>query len=155
MIIFTNKYRNYIESCAQVLGLDQYKGELDFTFKKKLDQDAAGYTWDMDDGNVYIEIASHVQGEPLPIVEILQNIAHEMIHAEQFASGRMKDLGLRIASTEEGESLVHAVEWEGEIITNLKYEDQPWEIEAYGFEQFLRETVSFTLPFKDYERYYG
>lgn len=155
MKIYTKQFQNYIDACAAVLGLDQYNGELEFEFKKKLDQDAAGYAWDMDDGDVAIEIATHVQGEKLPIVDVLQNIAHEMIHAEQMASGRMKDFGIQLASAGDCQTMVHAVEWEGEVLTNVKYDDQPWEIEAYSYEELLREEASQVLPFKEYERYYG
>jgi len=155
MKLYTNRFKSYIDACATILGLDQYNGELEFEYKKKLDQDAAGYCWDNDDGDVTIQIATHVQGEKLPIEDVLSNIAHEMIHAQQIASGRMKDFGVQLASAGDCQTIVHAVEWEGEVVTNVPYDDQPWEIEAYGNEERICAEASQLIPFKDYERYYG
>lgn len=155
MIIDTKRYHNYIDSCAKVLGLNNYNGVLDFVFMKKLDQDASGYCWDNDDGDANIEIATHVQGEPLDEITILQNIAHEMIHAQQIASGRMKDLGVLIVPAGDCETLVHVVEFDGEFYKNVPYDDQPWEKEAYAEEQRIFEEACKMLPLKEYEKLYG
>jgi maltose-binding protein MalE len=139
--IYTDKKVAYIEAVAEVLGLtaDTKWTETDimFEFSKKLDGDAGGYCFgDVD--SVEIEIATHVQGEKLSEDTILQNIAHEMIHAKQIIEGRLEDLGLQLATTGDTQTLVKAQVWEGEIITNLAYEDQPWEIEAYSNEERVK-----------------
>jgi hypothetical protein len=51
--------------------------------------------------------------------------------------------------------MVHAVEWEGETLTNVKYEDQPWEIEAYANEQRICDEALALLPLKEYEKFNG
>ncbi len=154
-ITAAKRFKGYINAVSAVLGLDKKEGEIQISFSKKLDSDAAGYCWDNDDGDACIEIATHVEGEALDDITILQNIAHEFIHAEQIASGRMKDFGIQLASAGDTQVMVHAVEWEGETVTNVKYEDQPWEIEAYANEERIRQEASALLNLKDYERYYG
>ena len=96
---------------------------------KKCDGDAGGYCYG-DAEDIDIEIATHVQGEALDIETIKTNIAHEMIHAQQIASGRLNDHGIQIVD----ECLVKVAEWDGEYHTNTKYDDQPWEIDAYARE---------------------
>jgi hypothetical protein len=149
------RFKGYIDAVNVVLGLDKREGEIQISFNQKLDSDAAGYCWDNDDGDACVEIATHVQGEALDDITILQNIAHEFIHAEQIASGRMKDFGIQLASAGDCQVMVHAVEWEGETLTNLKYEDQPWEIEAYANEQRICDEASALLTLKEYEKFYG
>jgi 4-hydroxy-3-methylbut-2-enyl diphosphate reductase IspH len=120
---------DYINAVAVVLGLDEYEGDLRIDLMKKCDGDAGGYCYgDADD--IDIEIATHVQGEALDIETIKVNIAHEMIHAQQIASGRLNDHGIQIVD----ECLVKVAEWDGEYHTNTPYDDQPWEIDAYGRE---------------------
>ena len=53
-----------------------------------------------------------------------------MVHAQQIASGRLKDHGIKIID----DCIVKVAEWDGEYHTNTKYDDQPWEIDAYGRE---------------------
>jgi hypothetical protein len=154
-ITAAKRFKGYINAVTTVLGLDKRKGEILISFAKKLDQDASGYCWDNDDGDACVEIATHVQGEQLDDLTILQNIAHEFIHAEQIASGRMKDFGIQFASAGDCQVMVHAVEWEGETLTNVKYEDQPWEIEAYANEQRICDEALALLPLKEYEKFNG
>ena len=149
------RYERYINAVTTVLGLDKRKGAIFISFAKKLDSDAAGYCWDNDGGDACVEIATHVQGEKLDDLTILQNIAHEFIHADQISSGRMKDFGIQLASAGDAQVMVHAVEWEGEVVTNVPYDDQPWEIEAYANEQRICEEALALLPLKEYEKFNG
>lgn len=68
---------------------------------------------------------------------LLTTLAHELIHAEQYNTGKLKnewsDCGW-----------VHS--WEGDINTNKgttyqAYRNQPWEIEAFGREQIVADVV--------------
>ena len=131
--IYTDRYSDYIYSVAGVLGIDAIEADLMFDFEKKLDADAGGYCFG-DKESVEIQIATHVQGEKLSEDTILQNIAHEMIHAQQIFTGRLQDLGLQLASAGDVQTLVKATIWEDETYTNTPYDDQPWEQEAYGRE---------------------
>jgi hypothetical protein len=50
--------------------------------------------------------------------DILETLAHEMVHVKQYAYNEMNEYGTR---------------WRGKRITeNLNYYDEPWEVEAYG-----------------------
>ena len=131
--IYTDRYSDYIDAVAGVLGIYETDAELMFDFEKKLDADAGGYCFG-DKESVEIQIATHVQGEKLSEDTVLQNIAHEMIHAQQILTGRLQDLGLQLATAGDCQTLVKATIWEGESYTNTPYDDQPWEQEAYGRE---------------------
>ena len=121
--------QDYINAVAAVLDLDKYDSDIHIELKRKCDGDAGGYCYG-DAEDIDIEIATHVQGEALDIETIKTNIAHEMIHAQQIASGRLNDHGIQIVN----DCLVKVAEWDGEYHTNTKYDDQPWEIDAYGRE---------------------
>jgi len=56
----------------------------------------------------------------------LQVLFHELIHVKQFAQGRL-------ASTSDGWF------WLGDDMTDVGYEEQPWEIEANAAEKYLTE----------------
>ena len=120
---------DYINAVAVILNLDSHEGDLRIDLMKKCYGDAGGYCYGYAE-DIDIEIATHVQGEALDIETIKVNIAHEMIHAQQIASGRLNDHGIQIVN----DCLVKVAEWDGEYHTNTKYEDQPWEIDAYGRE---------------------
>ena len=135
--IYTERYVDYIEAVASVLGMPEMEADIIVDFNKKLYSDAGGYCFG-DKDSVEIEIATHVQGEKLSKDTILQNIAHEMIHAKQIIEGRLEDLGLQLATAGDTQTIVTAQVWEGEVITNLAYEDQPWEIEAYSNEERVK-----------------
>jgi len=63
-----------------------------------------------------IELHPYVSG-----VEILQTLAHEMVHVKQFAAGELDDGQTR---------------WRGSVIDSdsMDYYSLPWEIEAFGLE---------------------
>lgn len=135
MEIFVDDIRNgvdvfdYINAVSAVLELDKYEGDLFIDLMKKCDGDAGGYCYG-DAEDIHIEIATHVMGEALDIETIKTNIAHEMVHAQQMASGQLVDHGLQVVN----DCLVKVSQWDGEYHTNTKYEDQPWEIDAYARE---------------------
>lgn len=137
------KYSDYIHAVASVLNIFNSLTEITVDVQKKCDSDAGGYCMG-DTDEISIEVATHVQGEPLSEETIYKNIAHEMIHAEQIISGRLQDLGLQIVSTGDDQSLVKVSIWDGETYTNTKYDDQPWEIDAYAREeQVMKEALQY------------
>ena len=142
-MIFTfkgaEKYSEYIDACGDVLGIRDCVNEVTIDIKEKCDNDAGGFCHgDIDE--VDIEIATHVQGEKLPEEDILRNITHEMIHAEQIITGRLENIGLQISG--DG-TLVNVVIWEGDTYTNTPYSEQPWELEAYSREEtVMRESIA-------------
>ena len=143
--IYTDCYTDYVYAVAGVLGIDEMEAELMFDFEKKLDADAGGYCFG-DKESVEIQIATHVQGEKLSEDTILQNIAHEMIHAQQILTGRLQDLGLQLATSGDSQTLVKATIWEDETYTNTPYDDQPWEIDAYSREEeVMQKALQFAM----------
>ena len=75
--------------------------------------------------------------------EILEVLAHEMVHVKQFATGELFQY-----FTGKHKDLMR---WHGQIISNdVDYWDQPWEIEAYGMQlglitRWFDATIS-TMP---------
>jgi hypothetical protein len=116
------------------LGIQDSLTEVTIEFKKKCDGDAGGYCYG-DTDEIDVEIATHVQGEALPEEDIMRNIAHELIHAQQIITGRLENVGLQLLQTGDAQTLVNVVIWEGETFTNTPYNDQPWEIDAYAREE--------------------
>lgn len=74
-----------------------------------------------EDKFVYIEIARNDRTGKLPLKQLLINIAHEMVHAKQYASGQL-------------ENNEHGWIYKGINYNNFPYEDRPWEIEANSME---------------------
>jgi hypothetical protein len=70
---------------------------------------------------------------------VYKNLAHEMVHVKQFATGQM-NRHIVTQKTSSGKRLTGTL-WEGKIYSNAKFEDtdegyynSPWEIDAYGRE---------------------
>ena len=125
----------YVQNIINKFELDHYDADIDIRFVKKCDGDAGGYCFG-DEDEVEIEIATHVQGEPLSFKTILVNLAHEMVHAKQIITGQLIDHGLKMATTDDGGvSLIKSSTWEGVEHTDTPYDEQPWEIEAYALER--------------------
>lgn len=63
--------------------------------------------------------------------ELLETIAHEMVHVKQFARGELKNT-----------NSLHISKWNDKEVDDIKtnYYDLPWEIEAHGRERgiFIR-----------------
>ena len=74
---------------------------------------------------VLIELDSSLQG-----AELVDIVAHEMIHAHQFLSG---DLGYTSDLSE--------FVWKGINLAGVAYADQPHEILAHGLSQVLLQTL--------------
>lgn len=123
----------YVQNIIEHFELDQYDADIDIRFVEKCDQDAGGYCYG-DNQEIEIEVATHVQGEKLDLDNVMLNLGHEMVHAKQIITGQLIDHGLQLVQAGDCQSLVNVAEWEGEIVTNVPYDDQPWEIEAYNLE---------------------
>lgn len=128
-------HTQFIGDCVNAL-FDSYKGEYDIYVdsSKWVDSNGghAGFCFG-DDMESVIDIATHFyyedgeEGRYTP-AEIAGTLAHELVHAKQFAHGQI--------------NMVDHV-WRREGITldctNLQYEDTPWEVEAYTLELTLVE----------------
>lgn len=123
----------YIERVIAHLGLKRVV--VDIAIFKECDGGAGGYCNGEPD-DIQIEIARHDPDGKLPYKNLLINIAHELIHGQQIVSGRMINKGLSFTTDKNGDlALINVVVWDGKEISGLAYNDQPWEIDAYGREQ--------------------
>jgi hypothetical protein len=61
--------------------------------------------------------------------DMMETVAHEMVHVKQYARGELKDFSATDA----------VCKWQGKDInlSKLNYYDHPWEIEAHGREKGL------------------
>jgi hypothetical protein len=80
--------------------------------------------------DVDIELARYDEhGEPLDAEYMAQNLAHELVHAKQYLKGQI-DGTMRYRQSSK-------TKWID--CTDVAYQDQPWEIEAYDLEEKLLE----------------
>ena len=125
----TPKYMlEFIDFCCQDLGLDKLRGDIIINFKRgALDGQSFGLTWG-DSREVIIEIAGTQHGEKVSRQDKLQTVAHELTHAHQYLTHKMKNM-----------EYVVSVVWEGKQVTSDKYFDteMPWEVEAEEAEMRL------------------
>lgn len=63
----------------------------------------------------------------LPLEQLAVTLAHEMVHAKQFAKGRLQ-------TYMQGDTLINV--WQGKVI-DLPYYNRPWEREAWRQERDL------------------
>ena len=108
-----------IQECEQYLH-DQCSAithDVDITIDlvTELEDQLGGYCYG-DDENIVIGLGRRSQGEYYTRNEVLRNLMHELIHAKQLILNEI-DHGF----------------------LTRRYEDQPWEIEAYGNEDSLCE----------------
>lgn len=81
---------NFIEFTMSRLGLDKLRGEIEIHLSRdSLEEEAYGLCWG-DRREVEIHIASKQWGDSLTRKEKLMSIAHELTHAHQYLTGRLK-----------------------------------------------------------------
>ena len=129
---------DYVLNLASELDILKYDADIDIRFVNRCDGDAGGYCFG-DNSEVEIEIATHIQGERLEDETMMINLAHEMVHAKQLITGELVDHGIQLTTAGDVHTLVKVTEWKGQNMTNVAYDDQPWEIEAYAKERGLYE----------------
>lgn len=125
------RQRKYVKSIAEfcVRKLMPKMQDLEIEIKlRKFAKNASayGYCMPIDDYEVYdrprqfeLEINSSIR-----LRRLLETVAHELVHAKQFARGELYQ-GIR----------VNKHRWQGNWLEdNLDYWDLPWEIEAHGRE---------------------
>ena len=131
----STKYKEYIDDCVNALFHPWFKDyDIHVNFRKFIDTDQvhAGFCLGDSEESV-IDIATHHVyecGEETRYtpVEIARTLAHEIVHAKQFARGQI--------------NLVDHVWRRGEETidcTGLNYDESPWEVEAYAYEEILTD----------------
>ena len=109
--------------------------DVDIDIVKSCAGDAGGYCdGDLDWCN--IEIARNDAVGKVPMYQLMINIAHEMVHASQILTGRLVNKGMVMRHDfNVPVGLSFQWEWEGNLYTDLPYDDHPWEHEAYALEE--------------------
>jgi len=125
---------SYIHKVAEFLGISTLPGFVDIEFVKSLGT-FAGLA-DGDEDQVDISIAE-THGTKLNDRQIKINIAHEMVHAVQILTGRLVHTGL----TRKGNDWSYRWSFDGKEYVNTTYNEQPWEDEAYNYEEKIYEAI--------------
>ena len=131
----SEKHRVCIDDCWNAL-FPKCNGDYDIfiNFKKYIDTDGshAGFCLGDEEESV-IDIATHHKyecGEEALYtpVELAGALAHELVHAKQFARGQINMVD---HVWKHGKETVDC--------TGLEYADTPWEVEAYAYEEILTD----------------
>ena len=119
----------FIDFACQYLGLDKLRGDITIEYKRRLPEESYGECFG-DRREAEINIAQTTYGESISREDKLKTIAHELTHAHQYMSGKMK-------CTDEGpEDTDWVTHWKSRKYkyNPKKEQDQPWEKEAVRFE---------------------
>ena len=129
----SQEHRTFIDDCVNAL-FDSFDIDYDIfiNFKKFVDKDGshAGFCMGDEEESV-VDIATHFHYEDGELgrytpAEIAGSLAHELVHAKQFARGQINMVD-------------HVWKHGKETIdcTGLDYAETPWEVEAYAYEEIL------------------
>lgn len=72
----------------------------------------------------------------LPMEQLIQTLAHEMVHVKQYAKGQLK-----VVTPKRGEPYFT---WLGKKVKS-KYHESPWELEAFGRERIMANKVAYMI----------
>ena len=119
----------YVWHSCRILGLDKLRGDITVLLKGTLDGESFGLCWG-DRREVEIHIATRQWGQPVSRENKLKTISHELTHAHQYLTGRLKcDMTeTNFKSTWLGQEYSYAPEDEFRL---------PWEYEANEMEQII------------------
>ena len=132
------KLISYVERVYNYLGLDEFEDCLiDLDFVKECVGGAGGYC-DGDDETINVEIARQDAVGRIPMKDLMINVAHELVHAKQMASGRLVNKGF-VFRDDNPCVLTTKQIFDGQEYVGVNYKDQPWEIEAYELENVVYE----------------
>jgi hypothetical protein len=130
----SKKLIEYINRASDYLELYNTEALFILEVHKNCASNAGGYC-NGDQDSVLIEIAREDAQGKIHLDDMKINIAHELVHAKQISEGRLVNLGFVL----KGNALIYCWEWKGREYTEIAYEDQPWEIEAYALEKEVYE----------------
>jgi hypothetical protein len=110
-----------INLCKE-LKITDHKATLEVRFVKEANE-GTEYGWCLaDQEEAEVEIAKTFKGNKVGFLMQMRTLVHEMIHVKQFLLQELDEHGIR---------------WYGELYDWCPYDNQPWEIEAYGREDEL------------------
>ena len=83
---------DFTQFCCDEIGLSSLRGEVFLNLKQgSIESDSYGITWG-DDREVTVLIATHQFGKPLSREDKLKTVAHELVHAHQFLTRKMREM---------------------------------------------------------------
>ena len=95
--------------------------QIDVNFVTACEDQVGGFCWG-DKSSIQIEVARTSNGHRYSYEEMLINLTHELIHAKQFILGEIKP---------------SLTTWKRRDYSKTPYSQQPWEREAYYWEERL------------------
>lgn len=137
----SRKLRAYCNRVAQYLDLDKSDTLIEIEFRSKCANNAGGYCHG-DDNHILMEIAFNDGDGRIPGQLLMQNIAHEFIHAKQIAEGRLVNYGFYY-SDKKAKKLSYKWIFDGVEYVNEPYKNHPWEHEAYELEDTVYRACRF------------
>ena len=72
--------------------------------------------------------------------EFIISLIHEMVHAKQYYTGEL----IEVLTKNKKGAIVNKIIWQGKDCTNIKYDNLPYELEAYHMQDNL---------YKEYKKY--
>lgn len=136
----SNAILQYVQRVAAYLQLDQYDTIFELDISQTLSGNAHGYCTG-DDELVTIDIARYDNEGRIDRNGMMRAIAHEMIHAQQLATGMMTNIGLVLYPKN---GIQNIVQWDNVDYNTMEvpYEQQPWELDAYAREMAVYSSCS-------------
>ena len=126
---------DYTFRVAEALGINRLGGYIKVDFKE---EDITHFSAEVDGTEDRVDLTVRLDNE-ITEDQVKVHIAHEMIHAVQILTGRLIHIGLTWC--EESHGIVYKHIFDDKEYINLKYADQPWEIEAYSYEEEVYNAV--------------
>lgn len=115
----------YVYNLCKALGIGRMRSKL-IQINFTTDQEGQlGNAWGCSkEGYAEINIARKCEGKKIKYAEMMQTLAHEMVHVKQYFRKELDGTGCKF-------------KWKGRNADGYQYENQPWEREAFKREESL------------------
>ena len=125
----------FVYQLMQQLGIQKFRKKyIDIKVVTKVDGAYGLCEGDKDYAEITLSKTCPIDGRKLGYLEMMKTLAHEMVHAKQFLRGELYCDG--------------GFAWRGRKSEGYKYENQPWEKEAYKKEgKLFMDAFPHSLPF--------
>ena len=127
---------DFVDACMYELEIDANKVNIDFEETVSFDGHLVGGSCTGDTEEVNIEIALNDKEGVVPQELLMSNLAHELIHAKQYLSGRLKSVPIFNPHDEQNFLTIETM-FDNKPQNHLPYEEKEYEIEAYQQESII------------------
>lgn len=124
---------DYVFRCAESLGIGRLGGYIKVSFA----DDIGIFSGEADGTEDRVDV--RLRTNDVDDTQLKVHIAHELIHAVQILTGRLLHIGLTWC--DQRHSIVYKHIFDGVEYVNVGYADQPWEEEAYRYEEEVYQTI--------------